>query len=76
MAHRFIIRVELTATSKRMLSVISDRNGMTQVAVMSRLVEWFNGQPDAVQAAVLGRYPEDFEADIAKLILRRMAGQA
>jgi hypothetical protein len=76
MARRFVIRVELSPPAKRLLSAISERNGMTQVAVMSRLVKWFNAQPDSLQAAVLGRYPEKYEADIAKLILRRMADKA
>ncbi len=76
MAHRFVIRVELTPAAKRMLSSLSARNGMTQVAIMSRLVKWFNAQPDSLQGAILGRYPDELEADIAKLILRRMAEKA
>ena len=76
MARRFVIRVELTPAAKRMLSSLSERNGMTQVAIMSRLVKWFNAQPDSLQAAILRRYPEVYEADIAKLILRRMAGES
>ena len=76
MARRFVIRVELSPTAKRILTTISQRNGMTQVAVMSRLVQWFNTQPEAIQAAVLGRYPAEYEADIARLILRRIAGEA
>ena len=76
MATRFVIRVELSPPAKRMLTTVSDRNGMTQVAVMSRIVKWFHAQPDAIQAAVLGRYPKEFEQDIAKLILRRMAGES
>ena len=73
MATRFVVRIELSPAAKRMLSSISERNGMTQVAVMSRLMKWFNAQPDEIQAAVLHRYPVAYEADIAKLILRRMA---
>ena len=76
MARRFVIRLELSPPAKRMLSSITERNGMTQVAVMSRLVKWFNAQPDSIQGAILGRYPKDVEPDIAKLILRRIAGEA
>jgi hypothetical protein len=39
-------------------------------------MKWFHAQPDTIQAAVLGRYPSDYQGDIAKLILRRMAGEA
>jgi hypothetical protein len=73
MARRFIIRIELTQSAKGKLNEISDHNGMTQVSVMSRMVEWFAAQPEIIQAAVLGRYPREIEEDVAKLILRRMA---
>jgi len=76
MAKRFIMRIELTGPAKKELSTLSDRHGMTQVAMMSRLVEWFAGQNELVQAAVLGRYPADIEPDVAKLILKRMTGKA
>jgi hypothetical protein len=76
MAKRFVVRIELSPAAKRMLSNVSQKNGMTQVAVMSRLMKWFHAQPDTIQAAVLGRYPSDYPGDIAKLILRRMAGEA
>ena len=74
MAKRFVVRIELSPAAKRMLSNVSHKNGMTQVAVMSRLMKWFQSQPDTIQAAVLGRYPSGYEEDIAKMILRRMAG--
>jgi hypothetical protein len=47
---------------------------MTQVAMMSRLVEWFASQDEKIQGAVMGHYPGEIEADVAKLILKRMAG--
>jgi hypothetical protein len=48
---------------------------MTQVAVLSRIVQWFAAQPETIQAAVLGRYPVDITPDIAKLLLeRKVAG--
>ena len=75
MSRRFIMRIELTAVAKQKLCTLSDRHGMTQVAMMSRLVEWFAGQSELIQAAALGRYPAEIESDIAKLILKRMAGE-
>ena len=75
MGRRFVIRIELTQPAKTKLSELSDKNGMTQVAIMSRLVTWFSEQPDLIQAAVLGHYPSDIEHDVAKLILRKMAGE-
>ena len=75
MAKRFVIRIELTHSAKQRLGEISDHNGMTQVAVMSRMVNWFADQPELIQAAILGRYPKEIEHDVATLILKRMANQ-
>lgn len=73
MARRFIMRIELTGQAKTKLSNLSDRHGMTQVAMMSRVVEWFATQSEMIQSAVLGRFPEEIEADVARLVLKRMA---
>ena len=75
MAPRIIVRIELTPEAKRRLNELSDRAGMTQVSMLSRLVEWFANQSDMIQAAVLRQYPTEIESDIAKLILKRMAGK-
>jgi hypothetical protein len=71
---RIIVRIELTREAKNRLTEISHRNGMTQVSVTSRLLEWFAGQSELVQAAVLGHYPQEIQADIAEMILKRMLG--
>ena len=75
MARRFVIRIELTHSAKTKLHDLSKQNGMTQVSIMSRLVEWFTAQPEIIQAAALGRYPKEIEQDVAKLILSRMSGE-
>ena len=69
------MRIELTGPAKQKLSTLSDRHGMTQVAMMSRLVEWFATQTELIQAAALGRYPGEIEGDIAKLIMKKMTGE-
>jgi hypothetical protein len=73
MAKRFITRIELTTPTRIKLIDVTHSNGMTQVAVLSRIVQWFAAQPETIQAAVLGRYPVDIAPDIAKLLLERMA---
>lgn len=70
---RFIMRIELDKTAKGKLGALSDRHGMTQVAMMSRLVGFFASQSELLQSAMIGRYPGEIEADIAKLILKRLA---
>lgn len=73
MSRRFIMRIELTGPAKQKLSTLSDHHGMTQVAMMSRVIEWFASQNELIQSAVLGRFPNEIEQDVAKMILKRMA---
>jgi hypothetical protein len=74
-SRRVIMRIELFPSAKDHLTDMCARLGMTQVAATSRLVEWFCEQQDVVQAAVLGLYPEDIRAEVAQMILKRMAGE-
>jgi hypothetical protein len=48
---------------------------MTQVAATSRVIEWFTAQTDVVQAAILGLYPKDIRAEVAEMILKKMASE-
>lgn len=71
-ASRIIVRIELTPSAKQQLNGIAKRNGATQVAVTSRVLEWFATQDELVQAGILGHYPHAIQGEIAKLILKRM----
>lgn len=66
------MRLELTKSAKDTLDKLTELTGMTQVALMSRLVEWFTQQPELIQAAVLGGYPKEVHAELAQLIFHRM----
>jgi hypothetical protein len=70
---RVIMRIELYPEAKKGLSDLCDRLGMTQIAATSRIVEWFTTQSEVVQAAILGLYPHDIRAEVAELILNRLA---
>lgn len=72
MSKRVIMRIELSPSAKKKLGEFSKSRGMTQVAVASRLVEWFAKQPESIQAGVMGQYPADLAPDIAELILESM----
>lgn len=72
MSKKYTTRIELTQDAKNTLEKQADHAGMTQIALMSRLAEWLTSQEQTVQAAVLGRYPREIEADVARLILKRM----
>ena len=73
MKKRAVFRIQLSADAKKRLLAISDKLGITQIHVTSRLTEWFATQPDLIQAAILGLYPDGIKEDVAALILRRMA---
>jgi hypothetical protein len=68
------MRLELTPTSKRQNEAIADHFGMTQIATLSRLVEWFANQPSDVQADVLWPAPNGAGTGVERVILERMAG--
>ena len=72
---RVIMRIELFPEAKQGLQDLCDRLGMTQVAAASRVIEWFTAQNDVVQAAVLGLYPKEIRADVADIILKKMAAE-
>ncbi|MGA2497914.1 MAG: hypothetical protein ABSH20_09240 [Tepidisphaeraceae bacterium] len=72
MASRIILRIELTAPAKKALESMTDKKGMTQVAMLSRLVEWLALQPAAVQTAVLAQNASETQAETARLIARQM----
>jgi hypothetical protein len=70
---RHIMRVELTGPAKDNVAKLSGDHGMTQVAMMSRVVEWFAKQDELIQSAVLGRFPSEVRPDVVRLVLKRMA---
>ena len=72
---RVIMRIELLPQAKDNLTDLCARLGLTQVAACSRIIEFFAEQSDVVQAAVLGLYPKDIRADVAEIILKRMASE-
>jgi hypothetical protein len=72
-SRRVIMRIELLPEAKEELAIFSDRTGLTQVAITSRLVEWFCSENDVVQAAVLGLYPADVRNELPAMILKGMA---
>lgn len=73
MKKRAVFRIQLTNEAKKRLLEISDKLGITQIAVTSKLTEWFALQPDVVQAAILGLYPDAIKQDVAQIIIKAMA---
>jgi hypothetical protein len=72
---RSVMRIQLDGTSKDRLEVICKKRGMTQIAVMSRLVNWFSVQDDYVQTAVLQALSEGSMATLAKSFMKKLSSE-
>jgi hypothetical protein len=70
---RAIFRVQLDIAAKHRIEALCDRRGMTQIAVMSRLITWFTGQPDAIQTSILGQLTPENAAVLARHLLENIA---
>ena len=73
---RAIIRLQLEASAKQGLDDLCERRGMTQIAVMSRLVRWLVAQDEVVQASVLGLLSQETLGDLSQALLKRLAAGA
>lgn len=73
MHHRAVIRLEMDVTAKDRLDQLVEQRGMTQIAVLSRLVRWFARQDEVVQASVLGLLTGKEPAILGDALLRRLA---
>jgi hypothetical protein len=70
---RAIMRIQLDAPSKTELDKLCERRGMTQIAVMSRLVGWFIKQDDMIQTAVMSSLSEPAMAQLARQMLKHIS---
>ena len=57
----------------KLLGATSDKRGMTNISMMSRLVEWFVEQDSSTQLAAMGRLPGKNQTNLAKPVRGRMA---
>lgn len=70
MAPRITVRIELTQNAKDKVEQIAEHRGMTQSALLTRLVEWFANQDGKLQGIVLDHYPPEIAKDVAALLLK------
>ena len=71
-AKRAILRIQLDLAAKQHLDRLSKTLGMTQISIMSRLVEWFVRQNQLVQLCAMGALSSDLSAPLAKDLLEQM----
>ncbi len=72
MAKRQIMRIDVTGPTLKKLPALRDRDGMTSLAMMSRLIEWFAAQDKEVQSSIMHPSSTDEASRPAKLIASRM----
>jgi hypothetical protein len=72
---RIIMRVDVTPLARDGLNSVCEEYGITHVAAMSRLIEWFSKESDVVQCGVLNLYPRDMRDKVAKIVLRQIAAE-
>lgn len=67
------LSVSVTPEAKAVVDKLSHETGMKVTRIVSAVYLWFAEQDDVTQKTVLGLLPRGHEADIAKVILRRLA---
>ena len=65
MAKTAITQVKIKSAAHDRLSAYCEKNGMFQIEVISRLVDWFCDQSPEVQGVVQKHYPVDMSPEIA-----------
>jgi hypothetical protein len=73
---RPIIRLQIDTAAKDALDSLCERRGMTQIAVTSRLLSWFVGQDELVQATILGLLSNAAVASLPEMLLKRVIAAA
>jgi len=74
-AKRAIMRIQMDAQSKTRMEKLCEKRGMTQIAMMSRVVNWFLAQDETVQALVLGSLSEASMGPLAQKLLERLVAE-
>jgi hypothetical protein len=71
-AKRSIMRIQLDTISKDRLDEICQKRGMTQIAAMSRIVDWFGQQDELIQTSVLHNLSQASLSEMAKSLLKKL----
>lgn len=66
------MRIQLDTPAKDELETLCKKRGMTQIAMMSRLVRWFVRQDEVIQTAVLAQLSDEAMASLARQMLKRL----
>jgi hypothetical protein len=75
-AKRSIMRIALAEGAKARVEGICQRRGMTQISLMSRVVNWFSEQDDRLQTDVLQTPTAGSSSAFAKSLLKKLSSSA
>ena len=64
--------MELTPGARARLDECQAKSGMTRVAMLSRLIEWYARQPETFQRLIVGHIPKEVQIDAARILLKRL----
>jgi hypothetical protein len=67
MPSRIIVRLEITPDAKQQVEKACDALGMKQVALLSRVMEWFARQDATTQRMIVGHIPPELGKSLARL---------
>ena len=72
-AKPYVTRLELESGVNPILNSLCDCTGMTQVAVLSRIVAWWAGQPAEIQKSIIQPNAARDDHELAMRIIREWA---
>jgi len=71
-SRRATMRIQLDSATKNELDELCEHRGMTQIAVMSRLVDWFVRQDDLIKTSILSSLSEETLSQLAKQLRKHL----
>jgi hypothetical protein len=72
-AKRAVLRLQLDAGAKQHLDRLARALGMTQVSLMTRLIEWVMRQHEVIQYVAIGALTPELAAPLARELLEELA---
>lgn len=69
---RSVMRIQLDTRSKDRLAEICQKRGMTQIAALTRIVDWFSRQDEVIQTSVLHNLSQGSLSGMAKSLLKKL----
>lgn len=73
---RKMIRIHVYPTAKKSVEEYANKEGMTEQAILSRLVEFFDKRPEVFKDWMLGKVREAFKAEALRQIIQHIEAES